>query len=209
MSDQPAYLLLLASGTERRRFADDVAAMSPQMAGQGGRLLALAPAPSVETFGHNHGPTSVMVSQWRDIECLRGFWHSSGHRRVADPRSRCGAFVAVALEGSGGLPTASTGDAVLALFLGAGPSPALLEAEGARPLTLLRESQVESLEGQWTHGDVAIYGWTSAHSARRLLVTFCSGQRGRALMLPALAAPRAAPATESARTPLFADSFAA
>ncbi len=209
MSDQPAYLLLLASGTERRRFADDVASMSPLMAGQGGRLLALAPAPGVETFGHDHGPTSVMVSHWGDIERLRSFWHSRGHRRRADPRSRCGAFVAVALEGSLGLTATSAADAVLTLFLGAGPSPALLEAEGARPLTLLRESQVESLEGRWTHGDAALYGWTSAPGARRQLVTFCSGQRGRALMLPALAAPRAAPATESARTPLFADSFAA
>lgn len=209
MSDQPAYLLLLASGTERRRFADDVAAMSPQTAGHRGRLLALAPAPSVETFGHNHGPTSVMVSQWGDIDSLRGFWHSRGHRRAADPRSRCGAFVAVALEGSGGFATASTADAVLALFLGAGPSPALLEAEGARALTLLRESQVESLEGQWTHGDVAIYGWTSAHSARRQLVTFCSGQRGRALLVPALATSRAAPATEAAHTPMCVGSFAA
>ncbi len=209
MSDQPAYLLLLASGTERRRFADDVAAMSPQMAGQGGRLLALAPAPSVENFGHNHGPTSVMVSHWGDIGRLRSYWHSSGHRHLADQRSRCGAFVAVALEGSRGFATNSTADAVLALFLGAGPSPALLEAEGARPLTLLRESQVESLEGQWTHGDAALYGWTSASSARRQLVTFCSGQRGRALLVPALAPPRAASSTESASTPIFANSFAA
>lgn len=209
MSDRSAYLLVLASGTERRRFADYLAAVSPQLAAHGGRLLALAPAPSVETFGHNDGPTSVMVSRWSDIERLRGFWHSREHCRLAGQRAQCGALVAVALDGSGRLPAASAAVAVLALFLGTGPSPALLEAEGARPLALLRESQVESLEGRWAHGDVAIYGWTSAHDARRQLVTFCSGQRGRALLVSALPLPAAMPASGLPGAPLYAGSFAA
>jgi uncharacterized protein (DUF1330 family) len=209
MSDRPAYLLLLASGTERRRFADYVAEVSPQFTRSGARLLALAPAHSVETFGCNDEPTSVMVSRWSDIERLRDFWHSREHRRLSVQRARCGALVAVALDSPVRDPTPSATDAVLALFLGAGPSPALLEAEGARLLTLLREPQVESLEGHWERGDVAIYGWASAHGARRQLLTFCSGQRGRALLLPALPVPREAPTAELADAPLFAGSFAA
>jgi uncharacterized protein (DUF1330 family) len=209
MSDRPAYLLLLASGTERRQFAEYAAEVSPQLTRNGARLLALAPAHSVETFGCNDGPISVMVSRWSNIERLRGFWHSSGHRRLAGQRARCGARVAVALDNPVRETTPSAADAVLALFLGAGPSPALLEAEGARLLALLREPQVEPLEGSWERGDVALYGWTSALSARRQLLTFCSGQRGRALLLPALPLPREAPLPALADAPRFAGSFAA
>ena len=42
------------------------------------------------------------------------------------------------------------------------------------------------LHGDWTQGDVAIYGWDSAGRARRPLMSFSSGQRGRGLLLPAL-----------------------
>jgi uncharacterized protein (DUF1330 family) len=209
MSDRPAYLLLLASVTERRRFADYVAEVSPQFTRNGARLLALAPAHSIEAFGHDDGPAAVMVSRWRDIECLRNFWHSPEHRRLADQRARCGELVAVALDSPVREPSPSAADAVLALFLGTGPSPALLEAEGARLLALLREPQVELLQGDWRRGDIAIYGWASAHSARRQLLTFCSGQRGRALLVPAVPLPREAPIPALADAPLFVGSFAA
>ncbi len=209
MPDRPAYLLLLVSGTERRRFADYVAEVSPQFTRNGARLLALAPAHSVETFGYNDGPTSVMVSRWQDIERLRGFWHSPEHQRLAGQRARCGTLVAVALDNPIRQTTPSAADAVLALFLGAGPSPALLEAEGARLLTLLREPQLELLEGHWDRGDIALYGWTAAQSARRQLLTFCSGQRGRALLLPVLPLPREAAVPALADEPLCVGSVAA
>lgn len=186
MSQRIAYLLLLASGIERRRFADCVAEISPQLTRHGGCHLALAPSTTVEPFGHHDAPTSAMLSRWASVERLREFWRSPECQAVINQRSRFGAFVAVALEGPAEERPDGSSDEVLAIFLGSGPSPALFEAEGARALTLVRERQVEALEGVWTHGDVAIYGWASAQSARRQLVSFSSGQRGRALLLPAL-----------------------
>jgi uncharacterized protein (DUF1330 family) len=185
MADRPAYLLLLAAGIERRRFADYVAEMSPQVTQHGGLHMALAPSPSVEPFGHHDAPTSVMVARWDRLADLRAFWQSPPCRQLREQRSRLGTFVAAALEAPECAAETSS-DAVLAIFLGAGPSPALLEAEGARALALVRENRIETLEGTWTHGDVAMYGWTSAQCARRQMVLFSSGQRGRALLVPAL-----------------------
>lgn len=186
MSDRTAYLLLLASGIERRRFADYVAEMSPHLTRRGGRYLALAPSASVEPFGHHDAPTSVMLSGWTSVELLREFWRSAECQTLLKQRARFCPLVAVALEGPAEERRDGSTDEVLAIFLGSGPSPALFEAEGARALTLVRERHVEPLEGIWTHGDVAVYGWGSAQRARRQLVTFSSGQRGRALLVPAL-----------------------
>lgn len=186
MADGPVYLLLLASGIERQRFADYVAALSRVMSRLGGCYLAMAPAPMQEQFGHNEAPQSVLLSHWPSLAALRGFWNSPKYRSIARQRKGSGELLAVALDAT--YPTAESRqpDAVLALFLGAGPSPALLEAAGARALTLVRERQIEPLEGNWRHGDVAIYGWPSAQAARQQLVAFSSGQRGRALLVPAL-----------------------
>jgi len=192
MPNRPAYLLLLASGIERQRFADYVAALSPNLTRLGGRHLAMAPAPMLEQFGHNEAPQSVLLSHWPALESLREFWNSPRYLSIAKQRRGSGELLAVALEGAY-LSPIDTPDAALAVFLGAGPSPALLEAAGARALTLVRERQVEPLEGNWRHGDVAIYAWSSAQSARQQLVTFSSGQRGRALLVPALSSTRGAP----------------
>ena len=64
MPDRPVYLLLLASGIERQRFADYVAALSPMLSRLGGRHLAMAPAPMVEQFGHHEAPQHVLLSHW-------------------------------------------------------------------------------------------------------------------------------------------------
>lgn len=202
MPDRPAYLLLLASATERRQFADYVAAVSPLLSRYGGRHLALAPATTVEAFGHNDGPMGVMLSSWTTTEQLRGFWTSREHHSLAALRTRIGAFVAVGLDGSGNEPAPIVADEVVAIFLGAGPSPALLEAEGARPLALVREPQVETLEGMWIHGNVAIYGWASAQRARRQMVLFSSGQRARAMLVPTLRVQ--VPTAQQARESMFA-----
>ncbi len=193
MSDQPAYLLLLAAGIERRGFADYIAEVSPQLTRHGGRHLALAPSPSVEPYGYQDAPSSVLVAGWDSVAQLRAFWHSPAYRQLRDRRLHFGSFVAIALEAPENATDAAT-DAVLTLFLGAGPSPALLEAEGARALALVRERLVETLEGTWTHGDVAMYGWASAQCARRQMVLFSSGQRGRGLLVPVLkSTPRSMP----------------
>ena len=190
MPDSPAYLLLLASGIERQRFADYVSALSPMLHPLGGRHLAMAPAPLLEQFGHNEAPPSVLLSHWPSLDTLRAFWDSPQYKSLAKLRRGSGELLAVALEVPTLAATNDQPDAVLAIFLGAGPSPALLEAAGARALTLVRERQVEPLEGNWRHGDVAIYAWPSAQSARQQLVTFSSGQRGRALLVPALSLTR-------------------
>lgn len=189
MSDRPAYLLLLAPGTERRMFADYVAAVSPQLKNHGGRQLALAPASAVEIFGHNDGPVSVMLSRWPSSAHLHEFWNCAGHRRLVGQRHRISTLVAVALEGVGASTTAAAGDDVLAIFLGNGPSPAFLEAEGGHPLALARSAEVEPLQGVWSHGDIAIYGWAEAQGARQQMLMFSSGQRARGLLVPALRAP--------------------
>lgn len=190
MSNRPAYLLLLASAIERQRFAEYVAALSPNLTRLGGRHLAMAPAPMLEQFGHNEAPPSVLLSHWPTLATLREFWNSPRYRAIAKQRKGSGELLAVALEGSYPAMTSDAPDAALAVFLGAGPSPALLEAAGARALTLVRERQVEPLEGNWRHGDVALYAWTSQQQARQQLVTFSSGQRGRALLVPALSFTR-------------------
>lgn len=192
MSDRPAYLLLLASGIERQRFADYLAALSPMLTRLGARHLAMAPAPMLEQFGHNEAPQNVLLSHWPSLGTLRAFWESKPYQQLLRQRRGSGELLAVALDGPYAMAPEEQADAVLAIFLGAGPSPALLEAAGARPLTLARERQVEPLEGNWRHGDVAIYAWPSAQSARQQLVTFSSGQRGRALLVPALSSTRGA-----------------
>ena len=186
MPDRPVYLMLLASGIERLRFAHYLAALSPVLAGLGGCHLAMAPAPTVELFGHQEAPQSLLLSHWPDLETLRGFWTSPNYQSIAKSRNVSGELLAVALEDPQHSSAPEVPDAALAVFLGAGPSPALLEAAGARTLTLVRERQVEALEGNWRHGDVAIYAWPTAQGARQQLVTFSSGQRGRALLVPAL-----------------------
>ncbi len=192
MPDGPVYLLLLASGIERQRFADYVAALSPMMTRLGGSHLAMAPAPLLEQFGHNEAAQSVLLSFWPSVGAVRGLWKSAPYQALAKQRRGSGELLAVALESPHVAPPNDASDAVLAIFLGAGPSPALLEAAGARALALVRERQVEPLEGNWRHGDVAIYGWPSAQSARQQLVIFSSGQRGRALLVPALTSTRTA-----------------
>ena len=99
------------------------------------------------------------------------------------------AMVVAAFEGEATTDGAPRTEA-LAMFLGPSPTPALLEAEGARAVALARERQVEALEGPWACGDIAIYAWDSARNARRQLVTYSSGQRGRAMLIPTLPATR-------------------
>ena len=190
MPDRPVYLMLLASGIERQRFADYVAALSPMLTRLGGRHLAMASAPMVEPFGHQEAPQSVLLSHWQDLQTLRGFWKSPNHQSIARSRKASGELLAVALEDPHYSSKPEVPDAALAVFLGAGPSPALLEAAGARALALVRERQVEALEGNWRHGDVAVYAWPSTQGARQHLGTFSSGQRGRALLVPALSSIR-------------------
>lgn len=206
MAGGPVYLLLLASGIERQRFADYVAALSPMLPRLGARHLAMAPAPMLEQFGHHETPQSVLLSLWPDLQTLRGFWTSPRYQSIARLRKASGELLAVALDGSPSTTLTEPTDAALAVFLGAGPSPALLEAAGARALTLVRERQVQALEGNWRHGDVAIYAWASTQAARQQLVTFSSGQRGRALLVPALSSSRGDPRQDAAGV---ADSVAA
>jgi uncharacterized protein (DUF1330 family) len=141
-----------------------------------------------------------MLACWNSAAQLRDFWHSHARRQLSRQRTGSGTAAAVALEGPAVAAAGTAPDAVLTLFLGSGPSPALLEAAGARALALAREPLVEPLEGDWTNGDIAIYGWPSAPCARRQMVLFSSGQRGRALLLPALqSAPASAPAPPDAQ----------
>lgn len=179
-----AFLLMFGPGAERARVADYVAALPRMHAVHGGRQLVLAPALSIEHFGHKGEAHSVILSVFPSMQGLREYWESSAHRRAA---ARCrGAedLLAVALDAEPGAAQAQAES--VAVFLGPGPSPALLEAEGAQALALVRERALECLHGEWPHGDVAIYAWESANRARRPLLSFSSGQRGRGLLLPAL-----------------------
>ena len=182
-SERKAYLMLLAPGVERSRAAGYLEGLSQVQASAGGRMLALAPAASVEHFGHNGTPQSVTLSVWDTLDALLAFWHSAPHRQLA-ARARGVDFRMIALEGephAGGEMAES-----IAVFLGPGPSPALLEAEGAHALALVRERAVLRLRGEWDQGDVAIYAWDSAAAARRPMLTFSSGQRGQGMLVPSL-----------------------
>lgn len=183
MTERPAYLLLLARASERN-FSDYLTALPTLHQDHGGQFTAMAPAPMVEQFGHNGAALSLMLSCWPSIQHLRSFWRAAAHR-VLLRRFGADAMAAAALEAASDTSAASNIDA-LAIFLGPGPTPALLEAAGAQALALVREPQVERLQGDWTHGDVAIYGWDSARSARQHLGAFSSGQRGRAMLLSGL-----------------------
>ena len=101
MPDSPAYLLLLASGIERQRFADYVSALSPMLHPLGGRHLAMAPAPLLEQFGHNEAPPSVLLSHWPSLDTLRAFWDSPQYKSLAKLRRGSGELLAVADHGSG------------------------------------------------------------------------------------------------------------
>lgn len=190
MSADAAYLLVLARVSDRLRFAEYVRALPPVYARYGGRYLAVAPALSVEQFGHTESPQSVVVSRWPSFEQLCTFWSSTDYRRVAGLRARTGEFLAAAVDGLPACPE-SPPARYLSMILGPGPSPALLEAEGACPLALARESQVRPLEGAWPVGDCALYAFADAELARRSLLTFSSGQRGRSLLVPAVGSARA------------------
>lgn len=195
MAAYAAYLLVLARIADRLRFGHYVRALPPVYARYGGRYLAVAPALSVEQFGHTETPQSVVISRWPSFEHLCAFWSSADYREVADLRTRTGEFLVAAVDGLPECPD-SPPARYLSVILGPGPSPALLEAEGACPLALAREAQVRALEGTWPVGDCALYGFASAEVARRSLLTFSSGQRGRSLLLPAMEAslaPGAAP----------------
>lgn len=198
-TSRKAYLLLLAPGSERSRTADYFGPLSSWPAQSGGQLLSLAAAPSVEHFGHNGMPQSVMLSAWGGLDALLAFWHSQEHRLPAARARGAEDLQAIALEGEP--DTADPEAASIAIFLGPGPSPALLEAEGACALALVRERAVLRLRGDWDQGDVAIYAWQSATSARRPLMTFSSGQRGHGMLVPVLhrARPPAAAGTTQQR----------
>lgn len=189
--DRGAYLLMLVPAAERARMVPYASELPRLQARFGGRFRVLAPAPFIEHFGHNGEAHNVMLSAFPSMSRLRDYWASPEHRRVA-ARCRAEDLPAVALDAEIGAD--DSGAQSLALFLGPGPSPALLEAAGARALALVRERAVVRLHGDWNHGDVALYGWTSATSARHSLLSFSSGQRGRGLLLPALPPAR----TESA-----------
>lgn len=189
MPDTHAYLLVLARVTDRARFSRYVSGLPPIYARFGGRYLAVASAPTVEQFGHAEAPQSVMLSRWPSMNRLREFWDSRQYRSAARVRAGTGDFLVTAMDGEPECPLA-TAPSVLATILGPGPSPALLEAEGACPLALARERQVVSLEGIWPHGDCAMYSFAATAVARRLLLQFNTAQRGRSLLFPAL--PQAA-----------------
>ena len=188
MFERPAYLLFLAHAASRSRVSDYLAALPP-LQEYGGHYLAVAPAASVERFGHNHNPQSLVLSRWPSLAIIQEFWQSPAHQTLDWAGAQC--VQVAALEGEwNACRDGQEIDEALAIFLGPGPSPALLEAEGARALALVRQAQVTSLFGAWEQGDIAIYAWTSAQRARRQLVTFSSGQRGRSILVPALAASR-------------------
>jgi uncharacterized protein (DUF1330 family) len=183
MIDPTAYLLLLARASDRS-FSDYVAALPALHQRHGGHFAAVAPAPMVEQYGHNGSAHAVMLSGWPSLQQSLSFWQSAAHGALLR-RFSTGAMVAIAIEAEAGLQRSSDTEA-LAVFLGSGPTPALLEAAGAQALALVRERHVTALQGHWTHGDVAIYGWNSERDARQQLVAFSSGQRGRAMLLPGL-----------------------
>ena len=183
MTDPAAYLLLLARASDRS-FSDYVAALPALHQRHGGHFAAVAPAPMVEQYGHNGTAHAVMLSGWPSLQQSLAFWQSAAHGALLR-RFGADAMVAIAIEAEPGLPNRTDTEA-LAVFLGPGPTPALLEAAGAQALALVRERHVTALQGHWTHGDVAIYGWNSERDARQQLVAFSSGQRGRAMLLPGL-----------------------
>lgn len=183
-SGRMAYLLVLTPGGERSRLAEYLDALPRLQANAGGRMLALASATSIEHYGHNSTPQSVMLSAWDSLDALLGFWQSTAHRQPAARARGAEDLQVIAVEGepqANGLVSES-----IAIFLGPGPSPALLEAEGARALALVRERAVLRMRGDWEQGDVAIYAWDSAASARRPMLNFSSGQRGHGLLVPSL-----------------------
>lgn len=182
---EPAYLLVLARISDRPAFGAYVNALPPIQAAHGGRWLALVPGPAVEQFGHPQEAPSVAISHWPALRGLHEFWQSSDYQNVARLRAGSGEFVALALRGEQHDPdTEAPPAAALVTVLGHGPSPALLEAEGARLLAHARNGEVEVLEGAWELGDVALYTFAEAEVARRVLMRFSSGQRGRSLLLP-------------------------
>lgn len=184
-----AYLLMLAPGAERTHVAQYAAEAPRLQAAHGGRFLVLAPAPLIEHFGHNGEARSVMLSAFPSMSQLCAHWDSPAHRRLAERCRGIPELHAVALEAE---PGADDSDVeAVAAYLGPGPSPALLEAEGALALALGRERALLRLHGDWKHGDVALYAWRCAGSGRRSLLNFSSGQRGRGLLLPALPGARA------------------
>lgn len=179
-----AYMLVLAPGGERSRLAEYLDALPRLQASAGGRMLALASAMSIEHFGHNGTAQSVMLSAWDTLDALLGFWQSPAQRTPAARARGAEDLQVIAVEGEpqvDGIDTES-----IAIFLGPGPSPALLEAEGAHALALVRERAVLRLRGEWDQGDVAIYAWASTASARRPMLSFTSGQRGQGLLVPTL-----------------------
>lgn len=190
MTANAAYMLVLARHTDRARFGRYVSDLSAVYARLGGSYLAVAPAPSVEQFGHAEVPQSVAVSRWPSMARLHAFWESREYRRVARARADAEDFLVVAIDGQPECPLTPPA-LLLAVILGPGPSPALLEDEGACPLALGRDAEVVRLDGSWAHGDCAIYAFSEAQVARRLLLQYSSGQRGRSLLVPAIA-PNAA-----------------
>jgi len=194
MFDRPAYLLFLAHAANRTRVSDYLAALPP-LQNYGGRYLAVAPAASIERFGPNHSPQSLILSRWPSLAALAAFWHSTAHRTLEWASSQGVQVAAFEGELHAARSESLDSDEALAIYLGSGPSPALLEAEGARALALVRQAAA-SLFGAWEHGDIAIYAWNSAQRARRQLVTFSSGYRGRSMLVPALEASRKQPARE-------------
>lgn len=184
---EPAYLLVLARIRDRPAFSAYVNALPPIQAAHGGRSLAVVPGPAVEQFGQPQEAPSVVVSHWPALHRLHEFWQSSDYQNVARLRAGSGEFVVLALPGEQHDPDVdSPSAAALVTVLGHGPSPALLEAEGARLLAHARNGAIEVLEGAWDKGDIALYAFSETEVARRVLMRFSSGQRGRSLLLPAL-----------------------
>jgi|CXWL01.1.fsa_nt_gi uncharacterized protein (DUF1330 family) len=185
MAERPAYLVALARLRDRVRFGAYVAALPPVYAHFGGLYLAVATASSIEQFGHAAASHSVVISRWPSLERLQAFWASRDYRKVLALRAGTGEVTAVGLEGHA---DAGSNDALpaIALILGSGPSPALLEAGGAQSLACVRERELSALEGDWTHGDVALYGFAELTTGRKLLSQLSSGQRGRSLLLPGI-----------------------
>jgi len=82
----PAYLIVVARVTDRKRFlADYAAAAAALVEDRGGRyLMRAAGAELLEGFGDG---ASVVISEWPDPAAARRFWNSPEYAALRERRA--------------------------------------------------------------------------------------------------------------------------
>lgn len=88
----PAYMIVIASLSDRQRFLEDYAGVAAKLVERfGGQYVLRAPGAELleGSFGEN---ASVVISEWPDLESARRFWRSADYaeaKRAREHLAQC------------------------------------------------------------------------------------------------------------------------